>query len=89
MRKRFVYWLDIEIHNDLHNGVLHDIAKPSAEGILSIFNAYNEQKQEIMQFDIIQASEWLQNACFDEPFHSQMAKQTQFLKERLGNRADC
>lgn len=83
LRRRFVYWLDTDIHNDLHNGTLRGITEPSYEGISSIFNAFCEQRQEIERLDIVGASEWLQNACMEEPFHSQMVKQTQFLKERL------
>lgn len=80
----FVYMLDVKIHDELHNAVLHNVPKPSAEGILSVFNAFQAQKQEIMQFDIIEAVEWLQNACDEEPYHSAMATQAKFFHEKLG-----
>lgn len=83
LHKTFVYQLDIKIHDELHNAIVHNIPKPSPEGILSILNAFQEQKQEIIQFDIISASEWLTDACDEEPFHSRMQLQTLFLQERL------
>ena len=83
LREAFVYMLDVKVHDELHHEILHDVPKPSPEGILSIFNAFCEQRQEIMQFDIIRASEWLQNACNEEPFHTCMKHQTDFLKKRL------
>lgn len=83
LHDHFVYMLDVKIHDELHNAVLKDVAKPSPDGILSIFNAFCEQRQEINQFNIIEALEWLQNACDEEPYHSQMQVQTLFIKERL------
>ena len=79
----FVYMLDVKIHDELHNAVIRNIEKPSELALLSVFNAFCEQRQEIERLDIISASEWLQNACSEEPFHSQMIVQTEFLKKRL------
>lgn len=84
LRDSFVYMLDVKIHDELHHAVLEDVAKPSPQGISSIFNAFCEQKQEIAQFDIVEALEWLQNACDEEPFHSQIVRQTQFIRKKLG-----
>lgn len=81
----FVYMIDIKVHDELHNAILNNIPKPSYEGILSIFKAYQAEKEEIMSFDVIQASEWLMLACDEEPYHTAMALQTLFLQERLKN----
>lgn len=83
LHNQFVYLLDVKIHDELHNAVLKNITKPSSDAIRSILNAFYEQRREIERLDIVGASEWLQNACVEEPFHSQMQVQTIFLKERL------
>ena len=83
LQQAFVYMLDVKIHDELHHAVLNDITKPSPEGISSIFNAFLEQEWEINQMDIVEAAEWLQNACDEEPFHSQMKRQAQFLRKKL------
>ena len=83
LKKTFVYQLDIKIHDELHNAIIRDIPKPSAEGVSSILNAFNDEKAEVMQFDIVRASEWLTEACYEEPYHSRMQLQTLFLQERL------
>lgn len=83
LHDNFVYMLDVKIHDELHNAVLRNVPKPSSDGILSIFNAFQEQRQEIMQFNIIEAAEWLQNACDEEPYHSAMATQVKFFKKKL------
>ena len=83
LRASFVYLLDVKIHNELHNAVLHDIPKPSPEALKALYLAFSEQRQEIDQFDIVKAAEWLTKACTDEPYHSYMAHQAKFLKEKL------
>lgn len=83
LRDSFVYMLDVKIHDELHNAVLRNIQKPSPGAVLSVFNAFCEQRCIIEHFDIIDALEWLENACDEEPFHSQMHRQTQFIKQKL------
>lgn len=83
LRDNFVYLLDVRIHDELHNAVLHDIPKPSPEALKPLYLAFLEQRQEIDQFDIVKAAEWLTMACNEEPYHSTMAHQAKFLKEKL------
>lgn len=83
LRDNFVYLLDVRIHDELHNAVLHDIPKPSPEALKALYLAFLEQRQEISQFDIVKAAEWLSKACTEEPYHSTMAHQAKFLKEKL------
>lgn len=83
MRDNFVFWLDIDIHNELHNHIIHDIPKPSAGAILSILQAFQDQIDIIDQMDIVEAAEWLAAACDEEPFHACMQHQANFLREKL------
>lgn len=83
LRVSFVYLLDVKTHNELHNAVLHDIPKPSPEALKTLYLAFLDQRQEISQFDIVKAAEWLSEACTEEPYHSTMAHQAKFLKEKL------
>lgn len=83
LRNQFIYLLDIRIHDELHNTVLHDIPKPSPEALQGILQAFRAQEQEISQFGIVEAAEWLTMASNEEPYHSCMARQAQFLRERL------
>lgn len=83
MRDNFVFWLDIDIHNELHNHIIHDIPKPSAGAILSILQAFQDQIDTIDQMDIVEGAEWLAAACDEEPFHACMQHQANFLRERL------
>lgn len=84
MRNRFVYMLDINIHNELHNAIIHDIPKPAAEGLVAMWKAYLEHETEIASMGIVQAAEWLSEACYEEPYHTCMKHQAEFLKARLG-----
>lgn len=84
MRDRFVFMLDIDIHNELHNAILHDIPRPTTGGLAAMYLAAREHKDEIANMDIVQAAEWLTEACYDEPYHTCMAYQATFLKQKLG-----
>lgn len=83
LRTSFVYLLNVEIHDELHNVVLHDIPKPSPEALKTLYFAFKSQRREISQFDIVKAAEWLSEACTEEPYHSCMAHQAKFLKQKL------
>lgn len=83
LRNSFIYLLDVKIHDELHNAILHDIPKPSPEAMKTLYLAFEAQRQEINQMDIVQAAEWLTMACDEEPYHSCMAHQAQFLKKKL------
>lgn len=83
LRNAFVYMLDINIHNELHNEVLHDVPNPSPDALKPLYLAFLAQRQEINQLDIIGATEWLQNACDDPAFKACMKRQHDFLVSRL------
>lgn len=84
LRNAFVYMLDVKIHDELHNAVLHNIPKPSSEAVSSIFRAFQAEECEITHLTILEAAEWLQNACDEEPFNTAMRIQADFLRKRLG-----
>lgn len=83
LRNSFIYLLDVKIHDELHNAILHDIPKPSPEAMKALYLAFEAQRQEINQMDIVQAAEWLTMACDEEPFHACMQHQANFLREKL------
>ena len=83
LKKSFVYMLDVKIHDELHNAIISNIPKPSPEGISRIYKAFQNERDEIARLDIIGASEWLTEACDEEPYHTTMQLQTLFLQERL------
>ena len=83
LRAAFVYTIDIGIHNELHNHVLHDVPKPPPEALKPLYLAFLAQKQEINQLDIIQAIEWLVAHCDDAAFCACMNRQRDFLAKKL------
>lgn len=83
LRAAFVYMLDINIHNELHNEVLHDIPKPPPDALKPLYLAFLAQRQEISQLDIIGATEWLTRACNDPAFKACMERQHDFLAKKL------
>ena len=83
LHNAFVFLLDVKIHDELHHAIIKDVPRPSPDAIESILQAFYEQRQEINQMNICEASEWLQNACDEEPFRTTMQLQTLFLQERL------
>lgn len=84
MRDRFVFMLDIEIHDELHHAILHDVPRPTTQGLVAMYVAAKEHRDEIRSMTIVQAAEWLSEACYDEPYHACMVCQAKFLKEKLG-----
>lgn len=83
LRTYFVYYLPISIHNELHNHVLRDVPKPPPEALKPLYLAFLEQKAEIDRLDVINALEWLENACAYEPFQDAIRKQHDFLEQKL------
>lgn len=84
LRQAFVYELDVDIHNQLHKNVLHDVPRPSEAQLKSAWEAYQANKWLIDQYDIIQACEWLYNACDDPAWRACMHRQLIYLKTNLG-----
>lgn len=83
LRDIFVYPLDINIHNQLHNQILHDIPKPSDLELRKMWNKYQQDCEYIKNFDIIEACEWLMMACDDPAWQGCMKRQWLFLKSAL------
>lgn len=84
LRQIFVYELDVEIHNELHRNVLHDVPRPSERQLKHAWEVYQANKWLIDQYDIIQACEWLIYACDDRAWRACMQRQLIFLKTYLG-----
>ena len=84
LRNAFVYELDIDIHNELHKHILHDIPKPPENELKTAWEAYQANKWLIDQYDIMQATEWLMWACSDPAWRACMKRQLIYLKSNLG-----
>lgn len=84
LRQAFVYELDVDIHNELHRNILHDIPRPPEAQLKRAWEVYQANKWLIEQYDIIQACEWLMWACEDKAWRACMERQLIFLKSNLG-----
>lgn len=80
-----MYELDIDLHNELHRNILHDIPRPSENELQKAWEVYMANKWLIQQFSIIQACEWLMYACEDGAWRACMKRQLDFLKAHLGD----
>lgn len=83
LRQAFVYELDIDIHNELHKHILHDIPKPPEWQLKRAWEAYQADKWLIDQYDIVQACEWLAKACSDPAWRACMNRQLIYFKDTL------
>jgi hypothetical protein len=83
LRQAFVYELDVDIHNYLHQHILHDIPKPPEWQLKMAWEAYRADKWLIDQYDIVQACEWLAKACSDPAWRACMNRQVVYLKDAL------
>lgn len=83
LRERFVRPLDIKIHNELHNAVLHDVPRPSDAQIKAMWLDYQANQEAIDQMDIVDACEWLMQEGRDQAWTACMARQWQYLKTKL------
>lgn len=84
LREAFVYELDIDLHNELHNTILHDVPRPSGAEIKAAWLKYERERDIIAKYDIIDACEWLMQACDDPAWRACMQRQLIFLRSRLG-----
>lgn len=83
LRQVFVYDLDVDIHNYLHQHILHDIPNPSEGQLKHAWEVYQANKWLIDQYDICQACEWLANVCTDTAWRACMTRQLIYLKDNL------
>lgn len=84
LRQAFIYELDIDIHNELHRHILHDVPKPSEDELRHAWEVYQEHKWEIDRYDIIEACEWLMFCCADPAWRACMKRQHDYLKSAMG-----
>lgn len=83
LRNAFIYELDIDIHNELHKIVIHDIPRPPEKQLKRAWEEYRLNRWTIDRFDILQACEWLLYACDDHAWRACMARQLAYLQEKL------
>ena len=84
LREAFVYELEVNIHNELHNDILHDVPRPSNAEIKAAWDTFQRDRDTIASYDIVKACEWLMLACADPAWRACMARQLDFLRSRLG-----
>jgi predicted nucleic acid-binding protein len=85
LRQAFIRDLNVDIHNDLHKGILHDIPRPPERELKVAWEAYQANKYEIDALGIVDACEWLIGACQDSAYRECMKRQYWYLKSRLEN----
>lgn len=83
LREAFVYDIPIDIHNELHNVILHDIPRPSDTEIREMYQAYISHKELIEASDVLTVCEWLATACRDPAWQACMMRQYKFLKSKM------
>lgn len=83
LRSFFVYYLPTEIHNELHVAVVYDVPIPPPEHLKTLYAAFLEQRVDIDRLDVLDALEWLQNACDYEPFQNAIHAQLEYLADNL------
>lgn len=83
LRQRFVYELDVDIHNKLHRDILHDVPKPSEKALEAVWRAYGEHRAEVDELDIVEACKWLAGACSDNAWRACMMRQYWYLFSEL------
>lgn len=84
LREAFVYPLEINIHNELHNYVLRDVPRPPNAEIKAAWDAYQRDRDTIAYYDIVKGCEWLMLSCPDPAWRACMARQLDFLRSHLG-----
>jgi hypothetical protein len=83
LRQAFVRDLDIDVHNDLHRDILHDMPRPAECQLKRAYERYMASKYAIDSMDILDACEWLITACDDSAYRECMKRQYWYLKSRL------
>lgn len=82
LRNVFIYWLPVEIHNELHNHVLHNVPKPPSDALKTLYLAFLDERHMIYQLDILNALKWLEMHCPDDAFKQAMRVQREFLSHK-------
>lgn len=83
LRDHFVRTLNVGLHNELHNAVLHDVPRPSDAEIKELWFKYLADQERIDAMDIKEACKWLFLECEDPAWQACMARQYYFFSERL------
>lgn len=79
LREAFVFSIRIDLHNQLHNEVIHDVPRPSGDEIYRLWRIYDEQREYVDNLGIIHACEWLIANTRDEQFKSAIITQYKFF----------
>lgn len=83
LRTVMVREMPINIHNELHNRVLHDVPKPTEKLLETAWKDYQSQKTIIDTLGICQLILWLYDEIPDEAFRACMMVQYRFLSAKL------
>lgn len=83
LREAFVYEIPIDVHNELHNVILHDIPRPSDTEIREMYQTYISHKELFEASDVLTVCEWLATACRDPAWQACMMRQYKFLKSKM------
>ena len=81
MRNFFVYKIDQDIHNELHNHVVHDVPRPAPLEMSRLYDQFTVDRWRLEGYDIFEALDWLQHNCDCESFNRAIQKQIDFLKK--------
>jgi hypothetical protein len=79
LRELFVYPLNIQRHNYLHNALLHDVPRPSDQEIKRLLYLYHDQIDYTANMAIEQACAWLIVNTEDADFKRAIMIQYDFL----------
>lgn len=82
-RDRFIYPLDIRIHDELHHKVLNDIPRPSDKDMAELWHRYEQNAAYVDALGIVDVCRWLAHNVHDSGFRKAMFIQADFLERRL------
>lgn len=83
LRNTFIYMLDINIHNELHNRVIGNIYRPSDKEVAELWKKYLEHKDLVDHLGVVGACHWLANNCSCAAFKRDMMIQANYLERKL------
>lgn len=83
LRTAMVREIPINIHNELHNVVLHDVPKPAEKLLETAWKDYQADKTIIDTLGVCQLILWLYDEIPDEAFRACMMVQYRFLSAKL------
>ena len=79
LREAFVFSIRIDLHNQLHNEVIHDVPRPSDQEIKRLLYLYHDQIDYTANMTIEQACAWLIVNTEDADFKRAIMIQYDFL----------